>query len=169
MSLSTLGTIAAQRDKGRPRRAKRKPRTREDAEATEESGYLNLLVAAIPTEPLALYTALVGGIVATIETGDDELLFLRWLIYAGGIVYIAAWLGTSYFRRPKADKKRKFPWAETAAAVVAFAAWGLVMPESPLYAELEGDQRVVWTLVITAAGAAILGLITGSLKQPAGT
>jgi hypothetical protein len=34
-------------------------------------------------------------------------------------------------------------------------------------AELSGSDRTVWTFIIVAAGAALLGLLTGSLKKPA--
>jgi len=166
MSLSALSTVAVQRDKGKPRRTNPKPKTAADADQTEERPYLSLLVAAIPTEPLALYTFLTAGIVATIDEGDSERIPLRWTIYAGMIVFIAAWLATTYLRGRAQDKKRRFPVAETAAAVVAFAAWGLVMPESPLNAELSGDDRVIWTLIITAVGAGLLGLLTGNLNRP---
>lgn len=167
MSLSTLSAVAVQRDEGTPRRTKPKPKTAAEAEATEPRPYVSLLVAAIPTEPLALYTFVTAGIVATIDAGDSEQLFLRWTIYAVMILFIVVWLATSYLRGRAAEKKRRYPLAETAAAVIAFGSWGLVMPESPLNAELTGDDRVIWTTVITAAGVAVLSLITGSLKEPA--
>ncbi len=167
MSLSTLSTMAAQRDTGPPRRTRREPHTPGEAQQTERQGYLNALVAAIPTEPLALYTFLVAGIVATIEAGEDQRLFMRWAIYGGMIVFIAGWLVIAYRRGRADERKRKLPLAEIAAAVVAFAAWGLVMPESPLSAELAGDDRVVWTLVITTVGTAALALLGGSLTRPA--
>jgi hypothetical protein len=166
MSLSTLSTIAAQRDKGVPIRSKPKPDSAEETRATEERGYMNVLVSAIPTEPLALYTFLTAGIVATIDAGETQRLGLRWGIYGATIVFIAAWLGAAYLRgRPKGAAKRRLPVVETAAAVIAFAAWGLVMPESPLNAELTGDDRVVWTLIITVAGAGLLGLLGVPLKE----
>jgi hypothetical protein len=167
MSLSRLSAVAAQRDTGPPKRAKRKPKSAQETEETEEQGYLDLLVTAIPTEPLALYTFLIGGIVATIDAGEDQRLTMRWAIYAAMIAFIILWLCASYIRRPSSDKKRKLPFVETLSAVVAFGAWGLVMPESPLNAELHGDDRTVWTLVITVAGVALLGLLSGSLKKPA--
>lgn len=163
MSLSTLSAIAVQRDEGKPRRSKRKPTTPTEAATTEERSYANVLVSAIPTEPLALYTFLVAGIVATIDAGESERLVLRWVIYGVMIAFIAAWLGTTYLRGRSA--KRKFPVVETVSAIVAFAAWGLVMPDSPLSAELTGDDRLVATLLITSGGVAILGLLGVSLKQ----
>jgi len=165
MSLSTLGTIAVQRDKQAPRRSKRRPATAGEMNDTEQRGYANVLVAAIPTEPLALYTALVGTIVAGIEAGEDSMLDMRWAIYAAGIVFIVAWLGSVYLRRPAVERKRRFPLVETASATVAFAAWGLVMPGSPLSAEISGDDLTAWTAIITVAGVAILGLLGVPLKQ----
>jgi hypothetical protein len=165
MSLSTLTKIATQRDSAAPRTTKKKPGPGSEV-GTEERGYLSSLVAAIPTEPLALYTFLVATIVATIGPGDDERLFLRWAIYATTIVLIALWLGASYLRNADSGKdKRKFPWVETASAVVAFAAWGLAMPESPLSAELSGDNRTIWTAIITAAGVVVLGMLGKPLKE----
>jgi hypothetical protein len=164
VSLSTLSAIAAQRDAGAPRRSTPKPESAAEARATEERGYMNVLVSAIPTEPLALYTFLTAGIVATIDAGEDQRIGLRWGIYAAMIVFIVAWLGAAYLRG-RAAAKRRFPIAETAAAVIAFASWGLVMPQSPLNAQLSGDDRVVWTLIITVAGAGLLGLLGVPLKE----
>jgi hypothetical protein len=170
MSLTALSTIAAQRDQAPPKRPKRNPQTADETDATEANNYASALVAAIPTEPLALYTFLTAGIVATIGPDDDQLLELRWTIYGVGIGYIVLWLGVAYYReRPSSARKRKFPWVETVTAVVAFAAWGLVMPESPLNAELtDTGTRTVWTLIITAVGAAILALLGNPLKSQAG-
>jgi hypothetical protein len=167
MSLSRLSTVAVQRDSGPPRRAKRKPTTAKEAQETEQQNYFNLLVSAIPTEPLGLYTFVIGIIVATIDTGEDQRLGIRWAIYAAMIGFIVLWLGTSYMNRPKRDKKRHVPLVETLSAVIAFATWGLVMPESPLSAELSGDTRTIWTVIITAIGVAALSLLTNSMKKPA--
>jgi uncharacterized membrane-anchored protein len=162
-----MSAVAAQRDSGPPRRLKRKPADEAEAKKTESQGYFDLLVSAIPTEPLALYTFLIAGIVATIDGHDSQRLGLRWAIYGAMIAFIVLWLCASYIRRPKTEKKRHLPFVETLSAVIAFAAWGLVMPESPLNAELSGDDQTIWTLIITVGGVALLGLLTGSLKKPA--
>jgi hypothetical protein len=164
MSLRSLSGIASLRDLGGARKADPAPRTEQDAERTVASGYADVLVSAIPTEVLGLYTFLVGVITGTITQGDDERLLLRWLVYASAIVFIVAFLYASYRRRPR---RRRFPVAETLAAVVAFAAWGLAMPESPLAAELTGDDRAIWTAIITVAGVAVLLLLGVKLKNPA--
>lgn len=41
------------------------------------------------------------------------------------------------------------------------------MPESPLSAELSGDDRTITTLVITAVGVVLVGGLTGTMKKPA--
>jgi hypothetical protein len=167
MSIARMASVAAQRDSIKPVRAKKKPKDAQEARETEQQGYLDLLVSSIPTEPLGLYTFLIAGIVATIDAGESQRLTLRWVIYGAMIAFIVLWLTASYLRRPKTERKRQLPWLEIATAVVAFAAWGLVMPESPLFAELSGDDRVVSTLIITAVGVALVGLLSGSLKKPA--
>lgn len=171
MSLSTLTKIATQRDTGAPRATKKKlpeggaKEEAEERKETEERSYLSSLAAAIPTEPLALYTFLVATIVATIGPDSDKRLFMRWMIYAAMIVVIALWLGSSYLRNRDPQKKRSFPWLETASAIVAFGAWGLAMPESPLNAVLSGDNRTIWTAIITAVGVVVLGMLGKPLKE----
>jgi cation transport ATPase len=167
VSLSTLTKIATQRDTGAPQTTEKKTPAHGSAEKTEERSYLSSLIAAIPTEPLALYTFLVATIVATIEPGGDKRLFMRWVVYAAMIVVIVLWLGSSYLRNSDPQKKRAFPWLETASAVIAFAAWGLAMPESPLNAVLSSDNRTIWTAIITAAGVVILGMFGKPLKEEA--
>jgi predicted permease len=76
------------------------------------------------------------------------------------IVFIVVWLGVVYLRNRSADAStRRFPVAETATAVIAFSTSGLVTPESPLNAKLDGDDQVVWTLIITTVGAGLLALM----------
>ncbi|HEX6667027.1 MAG TPA: hypothetical protein VF081_10590 [Solirubrobacterales bacterium] len=131
----------------------------------QAKGYMDLLVTAIPTEPLALYTFVIAGIVATIDPGTDQRLTMRWIIFSATALLICAWMVAAYLRRPEADRDRKLPLPEITSAIIAFGAWGLVMPESPLAAELSGTDQTVWTFIIVAAGAAILGLLTGTMKK----
>jgi hypothetical protein len=165
MSMRSLTTIAAQRNQGRPQKAEPDPREEEDTKKTVEGGFLDVLVAAIPTEPLALYTFLAGVVVGTIDLGESQRLGLRWGIYVGGLVFVAAWLISGWFGQRGGPTKSTFPAAELSTASVAFAAWGLVMPQSPLAAELSGDNRVIWTAIITVVGVALLGLQSRSLQK----
>jgi len=165
MSMRSLTTIAAQRDHGVPQKAAPEPDTKAAAKETVEGGFLDVLVAAIPTEPLALYTFLAGVVVGTIDIGESQRLGLRWGIYAGGLVLVAAWLLSGWLGSRRDSTQSTFPAAELSTASVAFAAWGLVMPQSPLAAELGGDNRVIWTAIITVVGVAVLGLLSRSLQK----
>jgi hypothetical protein len=167
VSLSTLTKIAAQRDSGPPKAAKKKPEAGSQEIRTEERSYLSTLVAAIPTEPLALYTFLVATIVATIGPGDDKRLVMRWILYGVTITLIVAWIAASYLRNRDSRSNRRFPVVEALSASVAFAAWGLAMPESPLNAVLSTNNRTIWTAIVTAAGVVILGMLGKPLKEKA--
>jgi hypothetical protein len=168
MSVRGLNEVAVQRDLGEAQRVADQPQKADGAEQTKSQGYLDLLVTAIPTEPLALYTFVIAAIVATIGDGGDRRLTMRWIIFAVTTGFIVLWMLAAYVRKSKEDTKddRRLPVPEILSAVVAFGAWGLAMPESPLIAELSGSDRTVWTVIIIAAGAASLGLLTGTLKKP---
>jgi hypothetical protein len=56
---------------------------------------------------------------------------------------------------------------ETVAALVAFGAWGLVMPGSPLSAALSGDDLTIWTGILTIGGAFVVTLLANPLQQAA--
>ena len=157
--------VPPQRQAGAPPLPKIPAQSGAEAE-TEMQGYLDLLLAAIPTEPLALYTFLVAGIVATLNPGSEQRLTMRWIIFGAAVAFIVAWMVAAFLRLP-GKQTRALPWAEISSAVIAFAAWGLVMPESPLAAELSGSDQTVWTFIIVASGLALLGLLTGSMKKPA--
>jgi uncharacterized membrane-anchored protein len=167
VSLSSMLQVELDRDTTTPKKRVR-TRAAEKTEPTEEEqGRTDLLIHAIPTEVLAPYTALVGGIVATIDAEESDQAFLRWAIYTVGLAAIILYFGVSYSRQKAKDSKRRFPWAGTLAALMAFAVWGLVMPGSPLSLELSGDTLTRWTLILTVGGAFLVGLMTQSLKRSA--
>ena len=151
MSVRALATLAVKRD----------------AEAPETKTYADTLIHAIPTEVLALYTFVVTEIVGTISAGDDERLSLRWIVFAAGVAGTVAYLLISYVRARHTTRSRPFPGQELIAATVAFAAWGLVMPGSPLMSALSDDDSRIWSAIITAAAVALLGLLGGNLAKPA--
>ncbi len=170
MSVRSLNKIASERDEKAITKAAAKTgdpeaKAKEKELKAEAKGYTDFLVASIPTEPLALYTFLVAGIISTLDAGGDQRLTMRWIIFGVTAGFMILWILASFLRQPKDEKERVLPWVELPAAVVAFAAWGLVMPESPLMATLDGSDRTVWTFIITAAGVALLGLLTGSMKK----
>lgn len=166
MSLHSLTNLAVERDAGEPKR--RVPaRAGDDPPEDEKQSLTGALISAIPTEVLALYTFAVTEIVGTISANEDKRLTMRWYVYAGGAIAVALWLVVGYARRRHATRKRAFPGAEIATATVAFAAWGLVMPGSPLVSSLSADNARIWSGIITVVGVFAVGLVGGSLASQA--
>ena len=162
MSIQSMSALAVERDAGTPRRPAARQRTAREAKPPPEDQQrrADVLINAIPTEVLGPYTAIVGIIVATITVGEPDRELLRWLLYAAGLLAIIVWLGSAYVR--ESDTKRRFPLAETLAALFAFGTWGLVMPGSPLSLSLSGDDLTIWTAIITALGVFLVGAVMGT-------
>jgi hypothetical protein len=173
MSVRQLATFAVARDKGQPTNAKRKaisgPNRAQvstgNAPVTA-AGAGDALVAAIPTEPLGLYTGLTSGITALFATNKElssQYLPLRWWIFGVSTLVVALWIVGSYVaqRDPTAGGpgSRRLPVPEVITASAAFAAWALVMPGSPLRAELSGTSATVVTLCLTFGGATFVYLL----------
>jgi hypothetical protein len=151
VSINSLANIAVTRDK---------------TELPAQS-FGNALVSAIPTEVLSIYTFVLTGIVGTTDLVGHEELLARWLLYVAGFIAIAVTLVVTYGRRRNRAKARRFPVAELLAAMIGFAAWGLVMPGSPLMAVLSQRHAQMWTAIIIGAGALFLFWTTGRLTVPA--
>jgi hypothetical protein len=162
MSIRSLSSLAVQREAIVPQKAKKKANA-DEAETVPQT-WTDAIVSAIPSEPLALYTTVIGIIVATVTVGGDNRFWMRWILYAIGIVAVVIWLAAEYYRKRTA-KKRRFAWAEAAAASIAFAGWGLVMPGNPLSLSLSKDNRTIWTALITAATVFLIGLLGVPLKK----
>lgn len=159
-----MTSIAVQRDEQPPTKLKKAPSRKEQPPEAVPQGWTDVLVAAIPTEVLAVYTSVIGIVVGTIQAGDDERVALRWLLYGATTLIVFAWL-TAAYRRARVSKKRRFPFAETAAAVLAFAAWGLVMPGSPLSVSFDGEETAIWSAIITGLAVLILAMLGAPLKD----
>jgi hypothetical protein len=169
MSIQSMANLAAERDSGTPRKpaARRGAARAGEPAPPDQQTRTDVLISSIPTEVLGPYTAIVGVIVSTIDAGESNREFLRWVLYGVGLVAIIFWLGSVYLRG--ADKKRRFPVAETLAALFAFAGWGLVMPGSPLSLSLSGDDLTIWTAIITAAAVFLVGVLAGTPLKKAVT
>lgn len=170
MSLRAMSAVAVQREAGtaqKTRAGELTTETQPDQETIPQS-WGDMLVNAIPSEVLGVYTPLVGIIVGTIEAGDDERSTLRWLLYFAFVAIVILWLAIAFFSGTTKDKrKRKFPWVETIAATLAFAAWGLVMPGSPLSIDMSGADLTIATALISAAGVLLLGALGVKMSKPA--
>ena len=168
MSIRSLTALAVARDKAAPAEpamggggAAAAPTF---AGAPSEQQFVDVLVSAIPTEPLVAYTAIVGITVGSIDISQPHsYLVFRWFAYAAFLAFTVLAITVAYNRKANGPDgpvdRRRFPWAEGGAALIAAVAWGLVMPGSPLNVSLTGT---VWTLTassITIGAAAVLSLV----------
>jgi hypothetical protein len=93
MSLNSMLQVELDRDAQPPVKRVRAKEGDSTAPGEEQQRRTDLLIRSIPTEVLAPYTALVGGIVATIDPGESARPVLRWTLYALGLASIALYLG----------------------------------------------------------------------------
>ena len=128
----------------------------------------DVLVAAVPSEALAAYTAVIGVVLAS-DIGSGYGPF-RWSAF-GAFVVLAVLAPVVFFRNraSESDKNtRHAPYFECVTAGVAAAAWGLVMPGSPLAMIFKGNALVFATTAILVGGATVVGLATQPLRTANG-
>ena len=125
----------------------------------------DVLVAAVPTEALSAYTAVVDVVLAA-NIGAGYGLF-RWSAYVVFIVLAVLAPLVLFRHRTVASSMdtRKVPIPECLTAGVAAAAWGLVMPGNPLTMVLTGNSLVFATTAILVGTAAAMGLATQQLGK----
>ncbi len=151
MSAKCLAQLAVERDKKTP------------GESVADNS-TDVLTAAVPTEALAAYTAVVGVVLAA-NIGSAYGPF-RWAAY-GIFVALAVLVTIMLFKHCSAATDmdyRKLPILECLTAGVAAAAWGLVMPGSPLAMVYKGDALVFATTAILFGAAALVGLASQRLR-----
>lgn len=163
MSIRSLTNLAVERDVAEPGTpAKSGP-------GGTESGFVDALTSAIPTEPLAAYTAVVA-VVAGLKAGDylpfRWAAFFAFLLLTGASIYIS-YLTKDVSSSPTLAKtnKRRFPFMEVGAALIAAVAWGLAMPGSALNTTLKGNDATLAAAALTIGGAAGLSLLTPWLTK----
>lgn len=152
MSGISLGAMAVDRDKT------------PGGEPVTSAG--KALVAAIPSEALTVYTAFVGVLVAA--NVDRQYGPLRWGSYAVFVILAIA-IPLVTYRQAKVEmstsRSTGVPLLECFTAAVAAAAWGLVMPGTPLGIGLAGNSLVFATTAITLGSSALLFLLAGPLRM----
>jgi hypothetical protein len=178
MSVSGLGTLAAARDAGTPK----KSQIGKAVEGTEDDGVASvrdLLVTAVPTEIVGLFTAamavLVGGVEAptVAEPDPDDFAFYRWLLVVAVIVITALAVNQStkrkqVARRPGSRAKRRVPVTEIATGCVAAAGWALSLPESPLTLLTENNTlQAFFPLLAAIVAVGVLYGLGQQLQKPA--
>jgi hypothetical protein len=136
MSVRSLTTLAVERDRADPSGPVAGGGGRAAANAndgTVAQGSTDVLISAIPTEPLAAYTALVGVAVGAVNAADPRAyLPFRWWCLAGFVVLTILAIYASYLRDLKApstgappppkETHLRFPLAEIIAASIAASA-----------------------------------------------
>jgi len=167
MSVRSLTNLAVERDIADPHTPA------QGTTRKTESGFVDALTSAIPTEPLAAYTAAVG-VVAGLKAGN--YLPFRWGAFVVFLVLTVASIFIAYVNKdPNASSneaaakrnKRSYPAIEMVAALVAAVAWGLAMPGSALNTMLKGNDGSITAAAIIITGAAVLSLLTPWLAKGA--
>jgi hypothetical protein len=181
VSVRSLTTLAVQRDKGRPvsPRATREIAADSAGEIRTADGTVaggdavasatDILVSSIPTEIVATYTAIVAVIsAALVESAAGDYLPLRWWLFGGFCAATAISVATGYHTSKDPASSRRFPWLEIVSASLAFAAWGLAMPESPLFFILENPVLPITVgLIVVITAFVITGFVAPFLQKPA--
>jgi hypothetical protein len=165
MSITSLTTLAVQRDIRQPRRPKRNKPDLADPRAEEPQTKLDVFTAVIPTEVVGLYTTLSAVLVAAATATNDYLPY-RWGLFLAGCIVTPAVVALAYYFKRSVSRKRRFPGTELAAATIAFTVWGLVIPASPFIEWLDELQEF-WILAIAGVGTFAVGLFTPALQQQA--
>jgi hypothetical protein len=171
MSIRSLTTLAVARDIA-PRSAAVAGGSAGVGGGTQKQTAIDALTSAIPTEPLAAYTGFVSILAALKHSGSYPYLPLRWWAYAAFLLVVAVSIQISYrakVSKPEpvgaTDRKRVIPLPEILSALIAAAAWGLIMPGSALQSRLTGDTATVVTACIAFGGAALLALMSPTLTK----
>lgn len=176
MSLSSVTTLAITRDETHP--------AAELQLDGQRASWGRVLVSAIPTEILALYTASLG-IAAGLASEADPSAYLpfRFAWYAAWLVATPLLASLLYLRKAEQVRRDKAkadpgapllraPWwmsllrMEVIAATVAAAAWFTAMPGSPWEAALSGGAFTLTSMSATAVGVLVVGVISPILTSP---
>ena len=174
MSVRSLTTLAVKRDEADHHDSVKGGSAGAGTGGMDQT-FADALTSAIPTEPLAAYTALIAVVAAS--KSSDQYLAVRWWIYAAFLVIVVASIETSYLAKvsqPKPvgvdqDRHRKFPFLEILSATIAAAAWGLVAPGSGLQIMLQGETATIAVACITIGGAALISLMVPALTKGSNT
>jgi hypothetical protein len=171
MTIRSIGLLAAQRD-AQGRAALAAPPapllpTPAVAPATTAgpvappAGTLDTLSASIPSDVAAGYTTVIGVLAGALKGGASTYLPLRWWLYSGCLVGTIVSAIVSYRTATTKPRARKLPWAEATTAAFAFAFWGLIVPQSPLYVNLTSPLLPIVVALLSVGG---VFLVTSVLK-----
>jgi hypothetical protein len=157
MSLRSIGTLARQR---------RTTAGAQGAAAAATGDSVTSLEAAVPTEIVALYTAIIAGCQSVLHDYPHSTFFaFRLIIYLIALactIFLAirnvtpAIADRAQGRSPAVQAARS---PEVLTAILAFASWGLVLPGSFLYVWLSAPVLPITVITITAAASFLLAVV----------
>jgi hypothetical protein len=135
------------------RRAARAPSSQEKTASVAAAAAMEL-VRYIPTEAVALYTAILPLLVPEDKPLEDQSYGSRWAL-AGIVGALAVLFAVGIYRRELQARGKKFTWPpkRTLTVVFAYIAWVFVVPGSPF-------QDFGW---YTPTLGAIVGLLAVAL------
>ena len=137
------------------------------AQASAAGDAIAQLVRYLPTELVAAYTTVVG--VLPLPGGDPVCngeFTARWIALAIFVVLTPITLQTSLRRqatRGRTNAVPTVPWFEHGAALVAFLAWSLALPLTPVTSWC--DWQPQYGVAIAATALLLLGL-AAQLRRP---
>jgi hypothetical protein len=120
------------------------------------------MLAIIPTEVVAAYTSVLGVLSAVVgSNAENEYVPLRWALWGASAIAVVLAVAVAYYTSAERGS-RSFPVGTSVGGVVAFLAWGIVVPGSALYFVLDDPLLPVMVGVISAAGV----FLVKSVIQP---
>lgn len=137
--------------------------------ALPKADVLAQLLNYTPTEIVVLYITLVGFLPQIPPVGGNKRSLweydfrLRWVAFAVSLALVPLAVGAVQAVRDRtANKKFEWPWLEFALAPIAFVAWAVALPLSPLFSWHEwrgwaGSAIAVVVLTIIGFIGKILG------------
>jgi hypothetical protein len=134
-------------DQGKRAATPDKPASQLAAMASELSRY-------VPTEAIALYTAILPFLVSDGKALTDQSYTAQWIL-ASSVAVVAVLFGVGVFKKEVEKRGESFHWPpkRTLTILVAFVGWVMVIPGSPF-------QDFSW---FTPAYGAIAGLAVTTL------
>ena len=169
MSIRSITDLAVERDATKHLEPVAAGTGRRRGSAGAAAGHETLgdvVLSAVPTEIVGLYTAAVALVQPLIQGSAGSYLPLRWSLFAVFLVLTPVSVCAIYLRkRASTSERRRFPGAELLSSTVAFAAWGLVLPGSALSAQVAPHLLAVVLGLITIGAAFFLSVISGRPLQ----
>ena len=132
------------------------------------SSALTALEAAIPTEVVALYTAIIAACESVrIENSGDTYPQFRlavWLLGLLGTAVASTQVVARWTRKDSTSEPRLWS-VEAFTAVFAFAIWGLVLPGSFIYIVLPSSVLSLTVATVAALGTFVLAVVLGPILR----